>query len=311
MLRKHFNLCTALQAAALVVFAAAGVLLIPLLGFEDDELIFVNLFWHPNECFSRVPLGGNHGIPIMAMSYLGAFKTWLYGPLLALAAPTVWLVRLPALLLAILTIALAGRLMTVIEGRMAAAVIVCLLGTDVTFLFTATFDWGPVVLQHLLLVVSLLLLILWYREQNQRLLFLGGLAVGLALWDKSLFLWQLSGMSVAFFLVAFPVLRKVLRRRNIWMFTRGLLLGALPLIGANFRHHFATIKDNGHMTVSGFSLKAAFLRSAIDGQPATAFLIDGAINAMDQIHRPLETVGLALTRDLGHAPSLWRFYPAW
>jgi len=299
----------ALQIAALLVFVTAGVLVAPLLGFEDDELIFVSNFQHPNDCFSRLPLFGGHAIPTMAVSYAGALKSWLYSPLLFIAAPTIWVVRLPSLLLAALTIALTGVLMAIVAGRTAAVVIVCLLATDVTFLLTATFDWGPVVIQHLLLVVSLLVLIRWYRNGSPRWLFFGGLTVGLALWDKSLFLWQLCGMVTGLLVVAFPVFRQLLSRRNLWMFTRGLFLGALPLIAANFRHHFATIRDNGHMTLADVGTKAAFMRSALDGQAATAFLIDGGIDSMDQIQRPFETLALALAHSLGNAPSQWRFYP--
>ncbi len=299
----------ALQIAALLLFVTAGILVAPLLGFEDDEVIFVNLFLHPNDSFSRLPLFGGHAIPAMAASYAGALKTWLYSPLFLFAAPTVWLVRLPAVLLAALTIVLAGRLMTLIAGQIAGVITVCLLATDVTFLLTATFDWGPVVIQHLLLVTTLLLLIEWYRKPNSRLLFLSGLAIGLALWDKSLFLWQLSGWTVALLLIAYPVLQRVWSRNNICTFTRGALLGAFPLIAANFRHHFATIKDNGHMSLAEVGIKAAFMRSALDGQAATSFLIDSGSNGMDRIQRPLATLALALTRSLGNAPSLWRFYP--
>ncbi|HEX4165101.1 MAG TPA: hypothetical protein VHZ55_06455 [Bryobacteraceae bacterium] len=298
-----------LQSIALLFFVAAGVLCAPLLGFEDDELIFVNIFWHPNECFSRLPLLGGHAIPIMVVSYAGALKTWLYSPLLFFADPTVWLVRLPALLLAAFTIALTGRLLSLIAGSTASAMAVCLLATDATFLLTSTFDWGPVVLQHLLLVISLLLLIDWYGNQDHRLLFFGGLAIGLALWDKSLFLWQVTGLTTAFLFVGFAALRESWNRRNLWLFARGVLLGALPLIAANFRHHFATVKDNGHASLAQLAPKAAFLRSALDGQAATAFLVDGAIASSDRTRHPFESIGLALNHVLGQAPSSWRFYP--
>jgi hypothetical protein len=292
-----------------LLFIGAGILAAPLLGFEDDELIFVNLFTHPDECFSRIPLGGGHAIPIMAMSYLGAVKAWVYSPLLAVTDPTIWVVRLPALLLAALTILLTARLLTLVEDRSAGLVAVCLLASDATFLFTAVFDWGPVVLQHLLLVITLLLMIHWHRTQNRKFLFWGAFTIGIALWDKSLFLWQLAGMTAALLMVAFPLVRQLWRRPNLSIFARGLLLGALPLIGANFRHHFATIKDNGHMTFAGFGMKAAFMHSALDGREATTFFLDGGNNSVDLIQRPLESVALALADSLGWMPSLWRFYP--
>ena len=63
------------------------------------------------------------------------------------------------------------------------------------------------------------------------------------------------------------------------------------------------------MTLSGFGVKAAFMRSALDGREATTFFLDGGANSVDLIHRPLESLALALAHWLGATPSLWRFYP--
>ncbi len=300
---------SALQLAALLLFVGIGVLLIPLLGFEDDELVFVNLFFHPNDAFSRLPLLHDYAVPALAASYVGALKAWLYSPLFVLLPMTVWLVRLPAVLLSGLTIILTGQLLKQISGPVAATVVVLLLATDATFLFIATFDWGPVVLQSLLLVTTLLLAMRWYRERNPRLLFLCGLTVGLALWDKAVFLWQLTGLIVAFLSVNFPLVRRLWTRSNLSLLSRGLLLGALPLIVANLGHHFATIRDNGHRTLNGFGAKAAFLQSALNGQAATTFFVENGRPEVDRIHRPLQSVGLWLVQTLGDSPSLWRFYP--
>jgi hypothetical protein len=299
---------TLFQILALLVFVAAGVLFAPLLGFEDDELIFVNIFSYPKQ-FSWLPLPGGHAVPVMPMSYVGALKCWLYTPLFVLSHPGVWVVRLPVLLLAAVTIALLSRLMTQIAGRITGLVITCLLATDTTFLLSATFDWGPVVLQNLLLMISLLLLCNWYWKQNDRLLFLGGLSIGLAVWDKALFFWQLAGLTSAFALIAFPVLKCSWNRKNCSLFLRGVLLGALPLIATNLRHHFATFKDNGHFVFHEIGPKAAFLLTALDGRRASDFFLDRGITSFDQIHRPLAAIGGELTQLLGPAPSSWRLWP--
>ena len=298
-----------IHLAALLLFIGFGLLMAPLLGFEDDELIFINLFFHPNDAFSRLMLSGRHAIPIMAASYAGALKTWLYTPLLLFVSPSIWLVLVPVVLLAALSILLTGRLLTKIAGPAAGLVAICLIATDVTFLLTATFDWGPVVLQHLLLITALLSITEWHRSSSPKWLFLAGLSIGLALWDKSLVLWQLSGLTVALLLLAFPSVKSVWSRTRFWIFTRGLLLGAFPLIAANCRHHFATIRDNGHMSPAEVSMKAAFIRAALDGQAATTFLVERWNNNADHIHRPFGTLALTLAHSLGDAPSLWRFYP--
>ena len=151
------------------VFLSLGLLLIPLLGLQTDEVMFIHALW--------VPKGGvawfsffHHYYPSMMMSYLGALKSWLYAPLLAVCDVTVWTVRIPVLLCGALTIVLVGLVVKQIHGTAAAAVAITLLGTDPVFLATEVFDWGPVVLQNLLLAVLMLLVLKWYRYRRPSLL---------------------------------------------------------------------------------------------------------------------------------------------
>jgi hypothetical protein len=63
------------------------------------------------------------------------------------------------------------------------------------------------------------------------------------------------------------------------------------------------------MSFTELGSKAAFLRSALDGQSVTTFLVDGSIKGLDAIQHPLENVALALNHAMGPDPSVWRFYP--
>ncbi len=71
---------------------------------------------------------------------------------------SVWVVRLPVALTGAITVFIFYHLIRGIESR-GAAVAACagafLLATDPVFLLTNTFDWGPVALEHVLLVTVL------------------------------------------------------------------------------------------------------------------------------------------------------------
>jgi uncharacterized membrane protein len=64
------------------------------------------------------------------------------------------------------TIWLFYRLLRRISGNRAAVFGCALLAADSTFLLTNTFDWGPVALQHLLLVGAILLLVVFYQDNR-------------------------------------------------------------------------------------------------------------------------------------------------
>ena len=99
-----------LAGLSIVVFLIAGALLLPLLGFQADELMYIYDLWHPRSAVAWFSFF-HHLMPSMLMSYLGALKSWLYAPILAAFGPSTWAVRLPVLLLACVTIGLSGRLL--------------------------------------------------------------------------------------------------------------------------------------------------------------------------------------------------------
>ena len=62
-------------------FFLAGLAFIPLLGIEADEALFAQALYQPRtEAYSI--LIGKTRVPIMVMTYVGAVKAWIYGPLL-------------------------------------------------------------------------------------------------------------------------------------------------------------------------------------------------------------------------------------
>ena len=119
------------------------------------------------------------------------------------------------------------------HGRRAAWTGGLLLASDTLFVLTTSFDWGPVVLQHLLLVAGMVAMVQFHRAGRIGALALGGLCFGLGMWDKALFAWTLGGVAVAAGFVFHRELWKRLTWRNAAVGGAAFCLGALPLIAYN------------------------------------------------------------------------------
>ena len=128
------------------------------------------------------------------MSYNGALKTWIFAPVLLFSRPTAALIRVPAIVVGGVTIVLFGMLLDRVHGRRAAWTGSILLATDTLFLLTTTYDWGPVALQHLLLVAVMFFAVRWFQDGREGSLAAAAFCCGLAFWDKAVFVWIFSGM---------------------------------------------------------------------------------------------------------------------
>ena len=102
-----------------------------------------------------------------------------------------------------------------------------LLATDAVFLLTTTMDWGPNALQHLLLVGALFLLVRSYQGRRLGDIVAAMFLLGLAVWNKAIFLWILVGLLLALFVHRREV-RKIANRRAVAAAAGGLFLGAAP-----------------------------------------------------------------------------------
>lgn len=290
--------------ALIALFVASGLLLLPLPGFQADEVMFVYDLWHPEAALSKLGFH-HHALPTMMMPYLGAFKSWLYLPIFAAFGYSAVVVRLPMLLLSAITIFLTGRLLRRIGGTTAAIIGVALLSTDVVFLITSVFDWGPVAIQNFLLVLGLVFALRWYDTRQSRYAFLVGLAYGLALWNKALFLWNLSGLAIALLCVALPTVIRLWKWKPAALLAAGLCIGALPLLKFNIRSHASTLQSSSRVSISAIGDKGWYFSFAING--AAAPIVDLTNPNPDKIHRPLASVAADVVSKIGSAPSSWRF----
>ncbi len=258
----------------------AGCSLIPYAGIQMDEALFAGPFYQPVAREFRIRLF-HHDIPLMVMSYIGTLKTLLYWPLIAVfrsgfeAHPqsAAWVFRLPTVLAAALTIFVFFYMARRSAGLTPAVVGALLLASDPTFLLTNTFDWGPVALEHVLLVTGCFFLVKYAQDRVPRDLPLGFFFLGLALWNKAIFVWALAGLICAGVSVFGRELSKMTSRRLLLTAAVGFLIGALPFVIYNGHRRAETFRSNGHLEPLAAPAKLLHVGSALGGYGLYGYVV--------------------------------------
>lgn len=222
--------------AVLLVFLAFSLASISLPGLQHDELIFLNAAFPPNPATDYIAkLRIFHwDIPTMQLPYLGALKGLIWRGIFWLSTPSVYSVRIPAVVLSALALLLFYLWATRYYSHNTALLALALAATDPSYIFMGRLDWGPVVLARVFSAAGLLLAARWLQTPPERKR-LGSLAgagfcFGLGLWDKATFIWFLVALALTVILL-FP--RELLRRLGplpVLVFTFAFVFGALPLI---------------------------------------------------------------------------------
>lgn len=251
---------------AVLLFFLLGLLLIPLAGIQDDEALFAGPLFSAPFLPLTLPILHHHP-PLMVFAYTGALKTYVFWPVFKLFAPGPHSLRLPVLLMGAATIAIFYLFAKRIAGGAAALLAVALLATDPTFLFTNTFDFGPVAPQHLLFIGGCWLV----ARGNLRA---GCFAFGLAMWDKAIFIWSLAGLLCAVSIAYWPEVRRVLAdKRKIAGAALAFVAGASPLIVFNLRSRNETVRTTAHVSLDHFRQKAYEMELALNGGGLYRFLV--------------------------------------
>lgn len=280
------------------VFIALGSVFINRTGVEEDEAMFAAPLYR-EWCFFAIRFK-HWRVPIMHMSYVGALKTWIYAPLSLLWQPSATTLRFPAIAIGALTVVLFWKLLDTVHGRRAAWIGCLLLSTDAVFLLTNVFDWGPVAIQHALLVAMLLACVQWKRTTRDGWLFTAAVCCGVAFWDKAVFIWMFSGL-----LAGSLLFWRYIRDRCTWRRARivvaGIALGGLPLIGYNLwsRPKFATFRSNTHFTPDHFALRFPILRLTWDGSALFGYMVFDATDRPNTPQGALERASFALHKITG------------
>ena len=290
-------------------FIFAGVAFLGRLGIENDEALFAGAFLKPYGEAYTVRIGHSR-IPLMVMTYIGTLKAWLYRPLMSVFGTNLTVLRLPMILAGAASIWLFFRLLDRIAGRRAAVIGCTLLAADATYLLTVTFDWGPVAMQHLLIVAGWLLLVRFYQVRQLPALFWGCCLLGLAMWDKALAVWMLSGTGVAL-LVVFPRrLWALVNGQRIAIAAFGFLLGILPLLVYNAENQWATFVGNVNRDTSDIPGKARILMETAKGDGLFGWMFDEQWQT-PKPHAPsgvIERTSAEISSVFGHPRRHWLFY---
>jgi hypothetical protein len=257
-----------------------GSVFIPYAGIQDDEALFSTPIYQ--NYFEFRLRAFHHQIPLMLMTYIGTLKTALYWIILKLFPAGVYSVRFPMLFLGALTIFFFFRLADSLGGRRTAWIAALLLASDPIFLLTDTFDWGPVAIEHFLLVTGILALVLYHQGGAKRdsLLAAGFFCPGLAVWNKAIFLWTLTGLAVAAIAVCHREILGLLdrsdpasSRRRAVIAAAAFIVGASPFILFNIRTHGATFRASAHLEIPDWSTKFLQVRLALDGASLFGYLV--------------------------------------
>lgn len=252
------------------LFLVQGLVLLPYPGLQTDEALFSSLIYEPRYLDHPVPIFKRR-IPLMVMSYLGGLKALLYALWFRLWPPSLYSVRLPVILAGAATVWLFVSLLRKTSGGRAAWIGGLLLATSTSFVLLTTFDWGPVALQHLLLLAGLNLLVAFHRSGDRRALAAGFFLFGLAFWDKALFAWMFSGVAVAGLIVFHREIGAAVNARHIAVAALALLAGASPLILYNVRSRGATFRQ-ARFDATDLAGKARLVRSTLEGSVLFGYL---------------------------------------
>jgi hypothetical protein len=165
-------------------------------GLYYDEALFINAAlgakYHDGFVAYRLL-----GIPVMTMTYIGALKSALVGPLFKFVGVNIYTIRVPAILLSTLTLVMSYLLLKKFTGPTIAATTILLLSVDPCFVLHTRVDHGPIVLMILLKLSALYFLVGGTLEKSWKSFGVGLLCLVLGLWDKLNFVWCVLAISAA------------------------------------------------------------------------------------------------------------------
>lgn len=287
--------------AAAAFFVFCGAAFIAQLGVQNDEALFATPLFQPTAWLYRIRLF-HHDLPLLLMSYLGTLKTLLYKPIFDWFGTSALTTRLPMVIAGAASVWLFYLLLRKIAGERAACIGCGLLASDSLYLLTTCFDWGPVALQHLLLVGGLLLVVRFHQRRRARTLFAAFLLFGLAVWDKALAFWMLSGIGVAGILTVPRQIFDTATRRRLAVAAAGFCLGASPFLIYNLGHRFETLRENSAREFGDLPGRARLLQNTVNGQALFGWLNEEDAQT-PQPHPPadgLETLSAHISSFAGH-----------
>jgi hypothetical protein len=172
------------------------------IGLNYDEAGFVNAALGgitEDWIYKRV-----FGFPVMIWPYIGALKSFIYYPLFKVVDVSVLSIRLPMVLISILTLIIWFKNSKFfLTGNLFPILFLFLLATDPTFIYYSKLDFGPVVLQTLLMALAFNLSLQFIKQKTPAYLFWTFFLMGVGIYNKFNFLWFVLACLLSF-LINYP-----------------------------------------------------------------------------------------------------------
>jgi 4-amino-4-deoxy-L-arabinose transferase-like glycosyltransferase len=291
-----------------LLFFLAGQAFITRVGVEADEALIFSPLLEPREAvYLRL---FHHPFPVLLMSYLGTLKTLIYNPILHVFGNSLWALREPVLLAGAATIGLFFLILRRASGERAALIGCGILATDSMYLITNCYDWGPVALQHLLLLSGTLLALRFCEDKKLWPLAGAFFLWGLALWDKALSIWMLSSMGLAAVLIFPRYLVALTTRRRVAIALLAFILGGFPLLRFNLKTHWSTFRGN-FTRDQHFYRKVPYFLNTLDGEGLFGWMMPFPKDQVPAPHVPdshLTAVSAEISSLAGHPTQDWMIY---
>jgi hypothetical protein len=183
-----------LALAAAFIFVSLAAYRIQLPGLYYDELAFVNAAQGgADNTFIHMRLGS---VPFLIFPYMGALKAWIYAPVFRFFGVSALTIRLPAILLAAVTLLIFFQTLRAKLGAVLAIIAVWIMAVDPVNLFPSRLDWGPTVLTHFFQAAILALWFSYRDKPRPWKIVLICICAGLGFFDRFNFIWLLSAFAI-------------------------------------------------------------------------------------------------------------------
>ena len=183
-----------LALAAALIFVSLAAYRIQLPGLYYDELAFVNAAQGgADNTFIHMRLGS---VPFLIFPYMGALKAWIYAPVFRFFGVSALTIRLPAILLAAVTLLIFFQTLRAKLGAVFAIIAVWIMAVDPVNLFPSRLDWGPTVLTHFFQAAILALWFSYRDKPRPWKIVLICICAGLGFFDRFNFIWLLSAFAI-------------------------------------------------------------------------------------------------------------------
>ena len=296
--RSPILLCTAILLLAALLLIN-GLSLLPYPGIQNDEAFFSVALYQPSNAASVLSVL-RHRIPMMHLNYVGTLKSFLYAPILRIWPPDPISVRLPVLLAGAAAVLLFALLVRRASNPVAAVAAAGLLATDPIFLLTNLSDWGPVALQHLLVLAGCLLFLRFAQGASRPSLCAGAFLFGLALWNKALSIWTFAALFIAVLAVSPKEFSRAWTRRNLALALLCFSIGAFPFLRHNVQRPLESFREHVGFSLAGAGTKLHVMKGALDGSGLFGYMVyDDPVSSPNEPETGVERFSVSLSRRTG------------